>query len=204
MRLPIMLLAGTVLVGAVTFAACDSTAPQNSAEITDSAKITVLLKDEPFPFDLVDSVMVTVNSVELVGQDTTENSLILTDIEQTFNLLELRNGVTDTLASIPIPDGTYRGLRVVVDEGAYVVLKDGRTFDLKTPSATTSGLKIKVPPVTVEDFPDEVEVIVDFDVEKSFVLQGNASTPAGIKGFLFKPVLKVESLTINGEEVSAG
>ncbi|MBT8401854.1 MAG: DUF4382 domain-containing protein [Rhodothermia bacterium] len=177
------------------FAACDSAAPD------DSGRITVLIKDEPFPFDLVDSVMVTINSVELVGEDTTDNVLVLSDIEQSFNLLELRDGVTDTLAALPIPEGNYSGLRVVVDESAYVVLKDGTRFDLKTPSATTSGLKIQMPPVEVSDFSDEVEVLVDFDVEKSFVLQGNAATPAGIKGFLFKPVIKVESLELNDVEL---
>ncbi len=195
MRIHARLLLATFLIGALGIAACDSTSPD------DTGRITVLIKDEPFPFDLVDSVMVTINSVELVGADTTDNLLVLSDLEQSFNLLELRNGVTDTLAALPIPEGSYSGLRVIVDESAYVVLKDGTRFDLKTPSATTSGLKIQMPTVEVSDFSDDVEVLVDFDVEKSFVLQGNAATPAGIKGFLFKPVIKVESLELNDVEL---
>ncbi len=31
---------------------------------------------------------------------------------------------------------------------------------------------------------------LDFDLEKSFVVQGNPNTAAGIKGFHFKPVVK--------------
>ncbi len=195
MQLSARLILASLVVGVLSFTACDSTAPE------DSGQITVLIKDEPFPFDLVDSVMVTINSVELIGEDTTDNFLVLTDIQQSFNLLELRNGVVDTLATLPIPEGSYSGLRVVVDDSAFVVLNDGTRFDLKTPSATTSGLKVKMPAVEVSDFSDEVEVLVDFDVEKSFVLQGNAATPAGIKGFLFKPVIKVESLAINDVEL---
>ncbi len=191
MRSSINILAGIVVFAAVVFAACDATAPD------DSGSITVLIKDEPFPFDLVDSVMVTINSVELVGEDSTENVVVLSDIAQSFNLLELRNGVTDTLANLALPTGAYSSLRVIVDEDAYVVLKDGRTFDLKTPSGTTSGIKVKFPTVEVDESTDDVEVLVDFDVEKSFVLQGNANTPAGIKGFLFKPVIRVENLELN-------
>lgn len=195
MQLPARFILASFVIGIFAFSACDSTAPE------DSGRITVLIKDEPFPFDLVDSVMVTISSVELVGEDTTDNFLVLSDIEQSFNLLELRNGVVDTLAALPLPQGSYSGLRIVVNDSAYVVLKDGTRFDLKTPSATTSGLKVNMPPVEVSDFSDEVEILVDFDVEKSFVLQGNASTPAGIKGFLFKPVIKVESLELNDVEL---
>ena len=39
---------------------------------------------------------------------------------------------------------------------------------------------------------------MDFDLSKSFVLQGNINTPAGIKGFIFKPVLRVVNLTDAG------
>jgi hypothetical protein len=34
------------------------------------------------------------------------------------------------------------------------------------------------------------EVVLDFDVSKSFACQGNWKLPKGIKGFIFKPVLR--------------
>jgi hypothetical protein len=74
---------------------------------------------------------------------------------------------------------------------AEVILKDDKgTFDLKVPSGTSSGLKIKISPELVIEEGVESEVILDFDVSKSFVVQGNSKTPAGIKGFLFKPTLR--------------
>jgi hypothetical protein len=33
-------------------------------------------------------------------------------------------------------------------------------------------------------------VLVDFDVDQNFVIQGNPETPAGINGILFTPVLR--------------
>jgi hypothetical protein len=40
--------------------------------------------------------------------------------------------------------------------------------------------------------------VLDFNLEKSFVLKGNAYTPAGIKGFNFKPVVKAVNNTTEG------
>ncbi|MDX2415029.1 MAG: carboxypeptidase-like regulatory domain-containing protein, partial [Bacteroidales bacterium] len=34
------------------------------------------------------------------------------------------------------------------------------------------------------------ELLLDFNLDKSFVLKGNINTPAGIKGFNFKPVIR--------------
>ena len=195
MRATITVTLGIVLGLSVLIAACDSGSPSG-----ESGHITVFIKDEPFPFDLVDSAVVSINRVELVGEDTTANHVLLSDIAQSFNLLELRDGVMDTLATVPVPAGQYSGLRVVVDDDAYVRLKNGDVFRMKTPSATTSGIKVHLPSFEIGELGDEVEVVVDFNVEKSFVLQGNAATPAGIKGFLFKPVLKAERFELNGVE----
>jgi hypothetical protein len=34
------------------------------------------------------------------------------------------------------------------------------------------------------------ELLLDFDIHKSFVVQGNPDTPASINGFTFKPVIR--------------
>jgi hypothetical protein len=51
-------------------------------------------------------------------------------------------------------------------------------------------LKIKISPALEIESGVESEVLLDFDVSKSFVVQGNPKKPAGIKGFIFKPVLR--------------
>ena len=41
-------------------------------------------------------------------------------------------------------------------------------------------------------------VLLDFSVEHSFILKGNMNTPAEIKGFNFKPVIKAVNMTTEG------
>lgn len=57
------------------------------------------------------------------------------------------------------------------------------------PGGATSGIKVKMDtPVRVEQGLTQ-ELLLDIDLGESFVLNGNYLTPAGIKGFNFKPVI---------------
>jgi hypothetical protein len=38
-----------------------------------------------------------------------------------------------------------------------------------------------------------MRLVVDFDVSRSFVLQGNPETPAGVRGVIFTPTIRVEA-----------
>ena len=61
----------------------------------------------------------------------------------------------------------------------------GRLVDYSptaTPNRTIAGVDISG---------GETVLVVDFDVNQSFVIQGNPNTPAGINGVLFKPTLRV-------------
>jgi hypothetical protein len=41
-------------------------------------------------------------------------------------------------------------------------------------------------------------MILDFNLSNSFVLQGNMNSPAGIKGFIFKPVIRAVNNSVAG------
>lgn len=113
---------------------------------------------------------------------------------QAFNLLELRNGVTAPLGEVEVPEGTYEQIRLIVAEDASVVMKDGTTYDLKVPSGTETGIKVLTGGMKV-DSETLTSITLDFAVDESFVVKGNPNSPAGIKGFNFKPVIKLEDLT---------
>lgn len=163
--------------------------------------VVISLTDAPFPVGLVDQALVTIDKIELrsVAPETApeaekDNAALYTVLYEgegkEFDLLDLQNGVTAELLSYELEAGSYDMVRMHV-ASAEVVLKDNKgTFDLKVPSGSSSGLKIKISPVLVVEEGVESEVILDFDVSKSFVVQGNSKTPAGIKGFLFKPTLR--------------
>lgn len=192
----------------IAVSACDSADTDSG-----TASLTVRMTDAPFPFDLASEANVTITRIELVADDDTSSTeedsgadrIVLFDgVPFDLNLLDLRDGVDTTLVKdLAIPaDGSYRQLRFYVGEDASVVFNDGTVYDLKLPSAQRSGVKVMLPAFEAEG--DEVDVLIDFDIEKSFVVRGNIGSP-GFNGFLFKPVLEVESFEVVApEETSEG
>jgi hypothetical protein len=175
--------------------ACDS--PTSS---TSDARVTVLLTDAPHEY--LESAVVTIGRIELrqAGGPPVE---ITTDGGM-WDLLQLQNGVTAALGEATIEPGRYLEMRMIVSE-AVVTLKDGFTFtdgsatkNLAVPSGAASGIKVKLrssrsgAPAGIEIRPGETSLVIDFDVSQNFRIQGNPNSPAGIRGFLFKPVLRVE------------
>ena len=96
-----------------------------------------------------------------------------------------------------MPAGTYDLLRVYITE-ASILLKDGTQYDMTVPSGAQSGLKIFIKNNITIDAGDTGEVLLDFDISKSFVPQGNPNSPNGIRGFIFKPVIKACNLNTTG------
>ena len=201
-----LFVAGLLIVLGLALQACDSSEPAGRAQLN------VRLTDAPFPFDLATSADVTITRIELLAaerdgdasNDTTDaedilDRIVLFDGEPVrLNLLDLRDGVDTLLVSgFSIPaDGSYNRLRFFVGEDAEVRFADGSVYDLKLPSAQQSGIKVALPTYDADVAADgEIDVLIDFDVEKSFVTRGNPAAP-GFQGFLFKPVLEVESFQV--------
>jgi hypothetical protein len=162
----------------------------------NAGTLQVALTDAPS--DYIASAEVTISEVYAISaaDDSRFDLLDPADAPRTFDLLELRDGLEAFLAERPVPEDVYGQLRLVV-ERARVTLIEGETFDdgtvtrdLFVPSGAQSGIKVQLDePLEVEE--GEVTlVVVDFDVDESFVIQGNPETPAGIKGILFTPVLE--------------
>ncbi len=168
-------------------------------------RLTVQLTDAPFPFDLVAEANVTIFKVDarlkggLEGDSIGDGSSFVTLMEEELavNLLELSNGVTQELADLDVPVGTYDLIRVYVN-GVNVVLTDGRSFDLDVPSGQQTGIKIFIDPGLAVSGGISSDLLLDFDVSRSFVAKGNLDTPAGITGFNFKPVIKASNLSTAG------
>src|SRR5205085_10919194 len=106
----------------------------------------------------------------------------------------LQNGVATTLGQTTLAAGTYTGFRLVIDPSrSSVTLKDGKvlsgssTPNITFPSASRSGIKIVLAqPVTVTAG-TTTNLLVDFDVNDSFVMRGNSINQNGL---LFKPAIK--------------
>ena len=201
-----LFLAGGLVALGLTVSACDSGSGA-------TAQINVRMTDAPFPFDLVDSVGVTITRIEALASEPDEDPendatddegildrVVLFDGEPfALNLLDLRDGVDTLLVerfSIPA-DGSYDRLRIFVGDDAMVLFKDGSEYDLKLPSAQQSGIKVALPAYDLSEAgeDDVIDVLVDFNLEESFVTRGTPGSD-NFNGFIFKPVLQLESFEI--------
>ncbi|UCE68773.1 MAG: DUF4382 domain-containing protein, partial [Flavobacteriaceae bacterium] len=117
-----------------------------------------------------------------------------------INLLELVGGVQEKLVEAEIPAGTYDLIRVYVRDAEIVMNDDDNTtYDLKVPSGAQSGIKVFIaPPLQVAGGLSE-DLILDFDVSKSFIPKGGSvNNPGGITGFNFTPVIRGSNLSTAG------
>ncbi len=179
--------------------------------MSESGRLTVRLTDAPFPFDLVAEANVTIFKIEARGSivpdaTTMEDSetandgkhfVVLSEDEMQVNLLDLSNGITKTLVDMDVPAGSYDQIRIYV-KGVNVVMNDGTQYDLKVPSGEQTGIKVFIDPALEVNGQISGDVLLDFDVSRSFVVKGNMDTPAGIKGFNFKPVIRASNETTAG------
>lgn len=196
--------ASAALTLLLLLAACDFVGEDTKGRGT----LRLLLTDAPFPFDLVQEANVTIERIDIIRADDAANDAaddaaddaapadgdpdveveVVLDEDRRFNLLDLRNGVTAMLGDVELREGRYAQLRIIVRD-ADIVLKDGRTFDMKVPSGAQTGIKVLLNDLEVAEGA-VTELTLDFDVSESFIVQGSTTSAAGIKGFLFKPVIK--------------
>ncbi len=202
-------------IAAMVLNSCDDL---NDGNKNATGSVMVKITDAPFPADFVESALVTIDRVELRNADgecpgfelaaqdgdrgdskqyrygdkeySCDSAFVAISVDNVeLNLLELRNGVTEILANAELPVGTYDMIRLhIVD--AKIVLDDQTTFPLKVPSGNASGLKIKLEPSLVVSENEGSEILVDFDISRSFIVQGNSKSKKGIMGFIFKPVCR--------------
>ena len=186
-----------LLMAALAFAACD-----DSTGVGTTTSLTVLLTDAPS--DYIDEAMVDIGAVELLGGASGPVMLTEEGTDGLVNLLDLRNAATTALAELDIEAGTYTQLRLIVQD-ANVSLAPGYEFndgstsaELTVPSGAQTGIKLNLRAASedgteggVEIAPGEMVLVVDFDVDRSFVLQGNPETAAGINSVSFRPTLRV-------------
>jgi hypothetical protein len=192
---------GIVLLFAAVglIAGCSQTEDKEFETEPGNGYVVIKLTDAPFPADSVAEANITIDWVQLIeydGEDgeqeihESDSAYVMFEMESpvTYNLLELSNGITAILGEKEIPAGNYDEIRLHVDSSS-IVLNDGSVYDLKVPSGNASGLKIKLDPYFSLEDGGYAEILLDFDVSRSFVVRGNFNK-GKINGFIFKPVVR--------------
>jgi hypothetical protein len=160
-------------------------------------RLVINITDAPFPLEYIESATVSITKVEIrkVGDGISDGSpfvLLWENSEEpkTFDLLELRNGVIAKLIDLEIPAGEYDLIRLYVDEAGLTLTEDRGTFSVKVPSGSQTGIKLFIESSLIVEGGLTSELMLDFDLSGSFLMQGNMDSPVDIKGFHFKPVIR--------------
>ncbi len=165
--------------------------------------VVVKLTDAPFPYDMVEEANITIDWIKLHRVDSVDverdSVFVMMEKDTTLNLLDLSNGITAVMSEMEIPAGNYNEIRLHVTEASVKVVDDTTTYRLKIPSAGASGLKVKIRPWLVVEDGVESQVLLDFDVNRSFKIIGNPHGKKEIKGFMFKPVVRAVNLSSAGK-----
>lgn len=158
-----------------------------SKEDQETASYSFSLVDAPGDYQEV--------NVDIQGLEVIVNGeIIKLDVEpQVINLLELTGGVSALLADGELPVGQINQIRLILGDNNTLVLEgetESEVFDLQTPSAQQTGLKLVVAKSLEAGI--QYDFILDFNVDKSVVNQGAES------GYSLKPVIRVTTKAESG------
>lgn len=163
----------------------------NDDDAAGSAKVNFYLVDAPGDFEEVWIEVIALrvkpddgNEDNDVDDDSDESSWVeipYEDGSRYVNLMDLTGENSQFLGTENFPEGEIDQLRLVLGTDNYAV-KAGKRFELKTPSAQQSGLKIKLDE-SIEGG-KTYDIVIDFDVAKSIVISGSSSN------IILKPVIR--------------
>lgn len=159
---------------------------------SDGGTGTMTVEMTDAPIDSADAVNVFIERVEVESQEDS-GWTVLSEPQQEYDLLELTNGATEVIGSKELPAGTYNQIRLILSQDGHSVTVDGQQYDMKTPSAAQSGIKLNV---NAEIEPDiEYVLLLDFDASRSVVKTGQNNPTVK---YLLKPVIEAKERAITG------
>jgi hypothetical protein len=163
-------------------------------------KLVVKVTDDQFKIDYVTSATVKITKIEIrkAGAQDVNPFIVLSTDTLSFDLINLRNGITSELLNLDIPQGSYDLIRLYVEEAGLKIKDQSTGYKVKIPSGQQTGIKIFIKPSLVVDGGLTSELLLDFDLSKSFVMRGNMDKPSGVNGFIFKPVIRAVNNTTAG------
>ena len=163
----------------------DSSTTQTPTSPNNMGTLKISLTDAPADLDEVNI------SFSEISAHLNNEWITVRGVDTTVNLLELSNGRSVVIGSADVPVGTYTQIRIKIDT-AWVVV-DGVGQELTVPSGARTGLKLG-PPFTVNEG-STVELMLDFDANRSIVTTGPPQNPRSYK---LKPRIRLIATAISG------
>ena len=142
-----------------------------------TATMKVYITDAPGDYEHI-----YLDVVEIAVNNGGWQKLTLTQPD-TFDILDYTNGNKLLLADGSINADSTSEIRLVLGSNNTIVLKDGTSHELKVPSGSSSGLKLKLNNTKTLQPGQTYYVVMDFDAAKSIVETGNGK-------YMLKPVIR--------------
>lgn len=165
----------------------------------DQGRVILKVTDAPFDISNIESALVTITGIELrkVGDGISDGNPFITLSEDTItiDLIDLRNGVSETLLDLEIPTGEYDLVRLYVDEAGLKLKDSDEIHRVKVPGGSKTGIKIFLRPALEVSEGNLSEILLDVDLSRSFILRGNMDHN---NGFIFKPVIRAANMAKAG------
>ncbi|NEW80261.1 MAG: DUF4382 domain-containing protein [Gelidibacter sp.] len=179
--------------------------------------LSLKLTDAPMHYSQFMSASVTIDKIE-IGNSTDVNSMMtIMNTPMTYNLLELVNGITSTMANAEIPVGDYNLMRLYISSTEMKMLNgDSFTYNMNQNGYSGGGMmqngmmlnnqnrSIDIPlnhPLTISNG-SMSEFLLDIDVDQSFMLQGvnydNNNMMMNMSGFTFMPTMRFVDMATSG------
>lgn len=139
--------------------------------------VQFMLTDNP---TALEEVNVEITGIKVNFAKDTSDWVSLDTKAGVYNLLELQNGIMDTLATGNVPDAVLKEVRLILGSN-NTVKEGGQVKPLTIPSGSESGLKIKID----KDLNETLNTFVlDFDAALSIKEEGD--------GYKLRPVIKLK------------
>lgn len=135
-----------------------------------------------------DSVKITFSKIS-AHSDSGWISVIVDPV--TVDLLKWSNGKKFLVGSADVPASKYTQIRLIIDDAEIGV--KGKVWPLTVPSGAQTGLKFG-PQFTIEEGLS-YELVIDFDVCKSIVVNGSKKNP---KSYKLKPHIRIVAAAVTG------
>ena len=150
---------------------------------TKLTPLSIRMTDAPGAYD---ALYLSIKEIQVL---TSEGSSTLEVNAEPFDILRFRMGKDTLIASQDIPSGKLQEIRLVLNETGNEVVIDGKTYELKTPSGQSSGVKLKVQDELLDGV--AYTMTLDFDAAKSVVQTGNGK-------YILKPVIRAIPQAVSG------
>jgi uncharacterized repeat protein (TIGR02059 family) len=179
------------------FAAAVLVSGCNKTETTGGpGRLSVKITDDPFDISSVESAEITISKIEIrkAGANEGDPFIELAMDPVIIDVFQLRNGITEELVNLEVPEGDYDLVRLFVDEADLKLKEIDNTFNMKVPSGQQTGIKVFINPAIHVEGGISAELLLDFDLSRSFVMRGHNAQ----NGFLFKPCIRATNISTAG------